>query len=250
MEQQSQEPMPQQQYTQQPPVSEQYRQPYTPPAPEIDDEESSGSGKRIFMGILGLIVIIVIAAGSYYLGTQRSSSNVSVSKKTVAVTPTTVPSPTPDITVNWSTYTNAKYMYSIKYPSTVTPKENTTYYYYVTFEGQKGALPPYVVSVIPDTFVVKDLAAYNLMSSDYIDELYALKPGETKTTTTGTVLTKLPDTTVDGQPAIFIGVNATGFKQHRVYVKKNNNIYMISDYYQGPEDLKGFTTFLSTFKFN
>lgn len=158
--------------------------------------------------------------------------------------------PTPNPTINWKTFTNQKYSYSIKYPGNLTVNEQNTYYHYVEFRLPNGAdgsvyIAPYLVSVIPETFTASDPAAYNYMTSDVINSFFSMKSGEIKKIDTST-FTKLPDTTVGGQTGIAVNVTATGTNQKRVYIKHNGNIYMITD---NNNPSANFQNFLSTFKF-
>lgn len=76
-----------------------------------------------FAPIIILVLILLGVIGYFiYQNTQLQKSNSNVTS------PSTVPnanllqsSPTPDPTVNWKTYTNTKYGYSVKYPSNWEP---------------------------------------------------------------------------------------------------------------------------------
>ncbi|PIS13969.1 hypothetical protein COT65_01365 [Candidatus Shapirobacteria bacterium CG09_land_8_20_14_0_10_47_13] len=65
----------------------------------------------------GLIVLIIVAIASFVLGRAlpRGPEGTLRGTPTTAILPT--PTPTPDETANWKTYTNEKYQFSIKYPS-------------------------------------------------------------------------------------------------------------------------------------
>lgn len=222
------------------------------PQPILNQEQSIQGEKKVsksmfgFLIFLGVVVLACIGSGTYYLGMQK---NIMMHKQQSIAE--TTPTPTPDPTANWQTYTNTTYGYAVKYPASVETNEQNTNYHYVEFKTVQGTgmLPPFLISVIPDTFVAKDMAAYNYMSSDWINTFYSMKVGESKTTSSGAVFTKSASTTVDKQAAIVVDVVATGFKQKRVYVKNNGFIYMIANYYQSPDELPNFQPFLSTFTF-
>jgi len=238
--------------------------PAPPPAtlPPLQKPKSGGFGKAIFRFFITLIVLFAIA-GVYYLGTQKNIfPHKAMPSPTIAIAPSVSPTitPTPDPTVNWSTYTNSKYAFSIKYPNNLSPQEVNSPYYYVEFKNASSSisatpsigasLPQFVISAISETFTAKDIPAYNYMSSDYIAGLMAMKVGDTKTTSSGAIFTKMPDMTIAGQSAIVFQVSATGYKQERIYIKENGNYYMFSNYYQADSELSSFNLFFSTLKFS
>jgi len=68
---------------------------------------------------LGIIVVLGLMGGSYYLGTKKSATIVSNEKTAVIPTksiPTVTATPAPDVTANWKVYTNPTYHFSFKYP--------------------------------------------------------------------------------------------------------------------------------------
>ena len=201
--------------------------------------------------LLAFLILVGVGAGSYYLGMRQATPVYNAPVKQVTTAKVTVtPSPTPDPTATWQQFTNATYFYSLKYPQGLVAKETNTYYHYVDFTATGAALPKFLVSAIPDNFVAQDPAAYNYMSSDWINNINNLTVGETKTMdAAGATYTRLPDTTVDGQMATAIQVHATGSTQERVYVKDKAFIYMLATYYQTPADLSDFQLFLSAFRF-
>ncbi len=66
--------------------------------------------------IVTLVIVAAIIGVGLYIGKKISSvqPQSTVISNSVA---SPVPSPTPDVTANWKTYTNAKYNFSFKYPS-------------------------------------------------------------------------------------------------------------------------------------
>ncbi len=229
--------------------------PQMPPTPVV---MPSPSGSKMPYILLVIVLVLVFSGVSYYLGTktagllpmgyQRPTEQTKMAYPTQQVLPSATP--TPDPTASWQVFTNAKFGYTIKYPTGLVPNEQNTYYHYVEFKAQNatGQLPTYVVSAIPATFTAANPAAYNYMSADWISSISAVPVGQTKTMDQAAMFTRLPDMTVDGQSAVAIEVVATGYKQQRVYIKANGNIYMISNYFQTPAELTDFQLFLSTFK--
>lgn len=214
-------------------------------------------GKVLFL-FIAVILLILVGGSSYYLGTQQGKSQqlqevLQKTKENLAkeaqITKIPLVTPTEDPTASWSAYVSTKYMYSVKYPTNLTPNEQNTYYHYVEFNpAGSHVLPTFLTAVIADTFVAKDIPAYNYMSSDFINNLSAMKTGDTKTDN-GTVFTKLASVMVDGQDATVVELTTTGPKQRRVYVKKNGYLYMLSNSFQTAGELSNFTLFLSSFKF-
>lgn len=90
----------------------------SPQSQEINSQMSSppnnSSGSKLIPIILGIATVIVIAIGAYILGSNQTETPILYP---VQPTPTSSPTPTIDLTANWKTYTNDKYGYSIKYPS-------------------------------------------------------------------------------------------------------------------------------------
>ena len=69
--------------------------------------------------MLGILTVIVIASGTYYLGKSSNKPQVQIPIVTsgfVNSSPTTQPSTISDPTANWQIYTNNKLGYLLKYP--------------------------------------------------------------------------------------------------------------------------------------
>lgn len=230
----------------------------------IADEPKKGGG-NFFQTLLIIILFILIGVSGYYVGANQKMLQrfmphfgpvpTPIARPTGDITPVAaVPTvtPTPDPTASWLTYTNTKFMYSIKYPQNLKPNEVTSPYYYVDFKdasASAGQLATYIVSVIPQTFTVANPSAYNYMSSDWINSVSTIAVGQGKAMDSAATFIRLPDTTVDGQPAMAIEVSTKTYKQHRIYVKNGGNIYMISNYYLTPILPTDFQDFVSSFKF-
>ncbi len=234
-----------------------------------DNQALISKQKGYLLPILGVILLIIIGGGAYFLG-RNIQSNLEMQKATPvlnnAQTPSAqqappsiitnslkiAPSPTstPNPTVSWKTYSNQKYGYSVKYPSNLQTNESeTSYNQYVELtlgrdSSGNAYLPNYTVTVAKDDFQAKDPASVNFMSADWTNSFYNMNVGDTKTADTAT-FKKLPSEKVDGQNAVVIQVVAAGSNQKRYLLKKNGYVYMISDFSNSAD----FQNFLSTFKF-
>lgn len=102
------------------------------PQPSVQHElhnevPNSNSLSRIVLIVLGLILLIGIARGSYYLGTKKNvavvpTQTVKISPTIFQITPTNSPlSPTIEPTTNWQPYTKGEFIqsagFSIDYPT-------------------------------------------------------------------------------------------------------------------------------------
>lgn len=93
-----------------------------PIQPEVVSEipQNKNFFKTVLLVVLGLIVV----AGAVYAGYQIGRRSLSPREFLIPPKPITTqipvvetsPSPTPDPTANWKTYTNIKYRYSVKFP--------------------------------------------------------------------------------------------------------------------------------------
>lgn len=82
--------------------------PIVPPPPI-----PSGRNWKKWIIIIGAILIILLTGTAYVLSQQNSQK---IETKTVAQPTVSAPSPTPNPTAGWKTFTNEKYQYSLKYP--------------------------------------------------------------------------------------------------------------------------------------
>ena len=78
--------------------------------------------------LIGILVLVGVASGAYYLGRVSKSAQV-VSQPQPTPQPTSVPQTSPnDETANWKTYTNTKHNFSINHPiNFVESAQNTDY---------------------------------------------------------------------------------------------------------------------------
>lgn len=92
----------------------------TPPTqiPQASDQMHSSSeeshNSKIILIIIGIVLLILVGAGSYVLGTKKSQPVV---ENIVQTTPIPSPIPTIDATADWKTYRSALGGFTIKYPN-------------------------------------------------------------------------------------------------------------------------------------
>lgn len=81
----------------------------------------------VIMGVV--LAIIIVGAGTYYLGVNKDKSSTNVNNQQIQASPTTQSTPTglqtssTDETANWKTYTNTQQSFTIKYPNGVEIEE-------------------------------------------------------------------------------------------------------------------------------
>jgi len=83
--------------------------------PAQEDIKPTHNGFSLPMILLGILIIIAVAGGAYYLGTLKNKPQT---QNPVVTSQTVPPSPSPisDLTANWKTYINTAYGYQISYP--------------------------------------------------------------------------------------------------------------------------------------
>lgn len=95
---------------------------------------------KILLSILGVVVVLGLIGGAYYLGAKSKQANTSATAMKVSPTIAEA-SPTPVHQVGWQTYTDKQYGFSFQYPSNwsfgfVNNQNNSTIYsnsYFVQF---------------------------------------------------------------------------------------------------------------------
>jgi len=200
--------------------------------------------------VIGVILLVIIIGGTYFLGKNQ---NVSPNKLSIPTQITAVPTaiPTPDPTADWKTFNSQKYAFSIKYPTDLNPEEFLTPFYSVTFKtvgAAQGELSTFDILANPDTFIAKDPAAYDWLSADMVDSFMAMVPGATRQVDT-IIFTKKPDITVAGLQGTVINVKTTddSTDQNRMFIKHSGNMYMIVNNQNSDQTV--FNNFVSTLKF-
>jgi len=90
------------------------QQPALPSEPIIPPATHKPEVKNSLVLIMSILLIVTVAiAGLFYFQIQKLSKQLSKYQ----TQPSPTPSATPDITVNWKTYSDPKGKYSFKYPS-------------------------------------------------------------------------------------------------------------------------------------
>src|SRR5260221_1735769 len=137
---QTQQPVAEQAATQQPndqPVHSPQDERTAPPMPVAKGSPMS----KLLWVIVAVVILGLVASVSYYWRIRKGESGqlqkvlqkTEENVKQAQITKMPLATPTPDSTASWSAYTNTKYMYSVKYPTNLTPNEQNTYYHYVEF---------------------------------------------------------------------------------------------------------------------
>lgn len=227
----------------------------TPTQPEMPPENSNSNWLRTLTIGFGIVSIgTVIAVGGYFLGTKNSPTLVE-NKAVTQLSPTPV-----DQTANWKTYTNVKYGYSVKYPSTLEFSETSGGSYSTLFDLIQNtpggpSLPVFYVAVIPDGFW-QNGAIYNGPTPDFITKLLSTSVGSSVTDISSlaqyNTFTRSTDVIVNGNTGMVFENDHpwdTENQDKRVFVKKTGHTYMIGTYLQNDSDKTNFDLFISTFKF-
>ena len=99
-------------------LMEDITQPLVEPQPiPTPQNKSIISSKLILFSIAGIVLLIIVLGGGYFLGTKRTQPSPQQVVQQVQPTQLAKPTSTPDETANWKIYTNDVYHLSIKYPS-------------------------------------------------------------------------------------------------------------------------------------
>jgi len=214
--------------------------PTVTPTPIPPKPSPSKSKLPLILG--GVILIVLIAGVSYFLGTQNNKSmkldttSQPVATPTTAMMqePTSTPTPTADSTVDWQLYTNPKLGYSVKYPAdykvTLLPVSETTG---VLFSGTDKD------SFKIETYTGTKLADYKTSHAWWIESYRK----------------DVTDIMIDGvlgKKFTYTAVGDTGNAYEMVVVEKNGKAYEFwaEKNENSTVGLKSFETALTTFTFN
>ena len=199
--------------------------------------------------LVGILVIVAVVGGVYYLGVHRSYAPVSTPNPEVTSTlqPSSVSqtTPTPDVTstpnptANWQTYTDTQNGFSIKYPTdwyTAKSTNSSNELVGAYFSPNNVPIPNQGMEVT--LFPNKD----GLTLSDYIVQNYIPKGNF-----------KYVQTNLDNNPAIDLDgslLAIPGVGSHGLFTIKNGVVYEL-DWHPTtlPNDDQLRQEMLSTFKF-
>lgn len=87
-------------------------------------------GQAPVLILVGILVIVAVAGGAFYLGRQttpKPSPSPVVTSQTPKPTNTSLESTGSAETANWKTYKNSQYSYSFKYPQELVEQNGTIY---------------------------------------------------------------------------------------------------------------------------
>lgn len=188
-----------------------------------------------------LLVAGVLIGGAYYIGTLKNkpqTQNPVVTSQTpqptiipqTTSTPSSIPSPTPDKTTDWKTYTHGLYGFSFKYPQLAT----------VTLTGQDQSLPDLLATVTinfnntaqnnePDqTIRVWSTPKTLVTDSATRDQWCAALQNELTTTQLDCNFNgKLPEVQVNGQKAFIYYGGRNNNSEEILYIPHNVYVYQI-----------------------
>lgn len=213
--------------------------PIQPPLPP--PQSRSFLSKPLIILLIVFVLFAIFYAGMYFKLNSMITNIITPPK----LTPTSVaqiPTPTPDPTTNWKTYTNTKYSLSFKYPSTWFFKDaagiapgtylasiaffkNGTTPHISTGRGDNGNEVLYLYISNP-TFNNKTITE---TKEQFIQEIRTLNQSAI---------------TVDGHPAGY----DSNYKSYSIWYNDTIQIY-ISPWNDGVEAEKNINAILSTFKF-
>lgn len=176
-------------------------------------------------------------------------------------------------TSTWETYTNDKYKFAVKYPSTVSVSNgsgsdkdlrNTLFN---NVSGGPG-LPDFWISIQPYTNNTREIVGiYNSLPQSIIDKIFSLKVGaaldqETTDKIVGTREVKeqfkrLPDEVTGSARFLVIeiphrssyGSAESVFYERRLFLKEGNQILQVGVNYIKDEQLETFKQFIATLQF-
>ena len=209
-------------------------------------------GNTAILIIVGILVLVGVAGGAYFLGRQTLSLRGVSETSNAAILPTSSPAPNvspvssdADETANWKTYTNINGNYSIKFPSN-----------WYSEEVKDKDIPVFKLSPSPSglhdytqviTIYVLDNPKNLTVEEFNLEGVTIIGPGgetsKLQYTYTSVIVGGLEgkrNTDMPGQ-----------FEHDTVFIKKDKKIYGIN-WIKGPGESIPLTTFnqiLSTFKF-
>lgn len=228
--------------------------------------------RKGFVSVIVLVALVVAAFGFFFLYStnKESKQENDMSRQLVAQSPSPSPSANPEPqqtkeTTNWKTYINYKNSYGIKYPPNLVITDGTgASEDSVIFDYPEGhfGIPALYISVMPDPPAEEhDINIYNSPPRSIVEEVYSLQVGgeanyDVTDSLNGVLMVKknkykrLPDQVINGERFLVIELlEGYGGNDRRLFLKKNNKIYMTGFAYNRVSDLSLFNNFLATFKF-
>jgi|SRR3989344_1463774 len=202
--------------------------PQAPPAPQEPPQEASYGKKNWIKWLLIIIIVAILSSAATFL---IATSQVG---KQPPPTPTVMqPTPTPDPTANWKTYTNQTYGFTIKYPPTFSIEDvSSKSPPFSIFIKDTTIQVPFEGGTMINPYILVDIKPEKLSLDDYLATYPNLKVQEKKTIN-GTVFTKVEVTMGITQPPMYLA-------------SINGNILGISNFYLNEQT---FDQIFSTFKF-
>jgi hypothetical protein len=139
------------------------------PTPPAQPAKPSSKNWKKWLVIGGILLVILLTGTAYVLSQQESKKTEPPAKQSVSK-----PTPTPDPTADWKTYTNTKYGYSIKYPENT--KIDTSLDAAITFSrnttpkpsgGGQGICCGMTIYLRPYGYIVNPSVSKNIIINSY-----------------------------------------------------------------------------------
>lgn len=153
-------------------------------APPVQNTEPSqtpppnpSSSLRTFIIVLCVVLLTIIGAGGYMLGTRKNQTvvqNQQISGSPSATQSSPTPTSTPDETANWKTYVDSDNKFSVKYPPNLIVVGGA-FYKKDDFERAKPAGPAaddflenYLARITVTTYTSRFEAYYNALENSIV----------------------------------------------------------------------------------
>lgn len=224
------------------------QQPVAPqPVEQVQAQSQSQlSLSKVLLILFGVLVVLGLMGGSYYLGTKQQGSVSMVSyTKQVTATPTNTPAPTADPTVNWKAFTDISF--SIKYPNNWTASGDAgSIEFYDPMSMQKVVGNGGGIMQVPQQYV--NISIFNIADSpkSYVDKLFTTAPYSTDTQS----MQSRKSIVLNGYSAeVYLGTGEGSEGYDIIVSDGKNHLFVINIPTNYPTADKTISQMLSTFKF-
>ena len=216
-----------------------------------------------FSKLLAMFLFILLPFLGFYLGTRYQQSLTPPIQNASSFT-MAKPTPTPDLTANWKTYTNKEFSFTFAYPNTATlgkpnGEELVSVYFFSDRLKKYSNIQPreyklydgytFEISlVVPQLMQNKTFDTYVKESDAYAKNFCDLA------TNAKSYWSSLTSTTLAGEYTLASTQSCFGIEKQLYYLEHNNQVYLIIVSYAKGKDNKtlyanDISKILSTFKF-